>query len=358
MVNAKHIFHFLFLLLIFVSCGKKKDQTAGSVENTSTLIESAESVKDKPVEAVKEKKFQIERFDRDLFALDRNNIDLAIDSLNQKYAPFLQLYSNYVVKMGDPGTPEFKANLELFFTDTTMIQLYDSIQLKFPNLKRQEKQLSQGFASFAKAFPGHQIPRIIASINGFNQSIVIGDGVIGVGLDKYLGADFTFYRYLGIYSYLLPHMVPERISCDVMHSFAISEFSFNDSIDNLLSNMIYEGRALYFTKQMMPDLPDSLIAGYSKNQLKWCKSNEAAMWTYLAEHKLLFNIERLTIRKFIGEAPFTMAFSNESPGQACVWIGWQIVDSFMKKNKDVDLKRLMEITDYQYILSNSGYMPH
>lgn len=357
MENLNRIFCLLLILVIISSCGKKKVQSidlAGEKSQQKEIAVSGSNQLPKEEDGY----IRIERFDRDLFALDRNNLEQEVDSLSRKYSPFFDLYSNYVVKMGEIGTPEFKANLELFFADTSMAQLYDSIQLKFPDMKRSEKLLTKGFDAFKKNFPGHQVPRIIASINGFNQSIVIGEGVIGIGLDKYLGANFTFYRYLGIYPYLLPHMVPERIPGDVMHSFALSEFPFNDSVDNLLANMIYEGRALYFTKQLMPSLPDSLLMGYSKAQLNWCKSNESAMWTYLAERKLLFNLERLTIRKFVGEAPFTVAFTNESPGQACVWIGWQIVNSFMKKNKDISLKDLMEMTDYQHILNTSGYIPH
>jgi hypothetical protein len=39
------------------------------------------------------------------------------------------------------------------------------------------------------------------------------------------------------------------------------------------------------------------------------------------------------------------------------WIGWQIVRSYMKKNKETSLSELFSFSDSQQILSESGYKP-
>ncbi|MBP5473263.1 MAG: gliding motility lipoprotein GldB, partial [Bacteroidales bacterium] len=61
-------------------------------------------------------------------------------------------------------------------------------------------------------------------------------------------------------------------------------------------------------------------------------------WTYLMEHNLLFNTDQFTIRKLVGEAPFTSFFTTESPGRAATWIGFRIIESFMRHNKNVSLE--------------------
>ena len=81
------------------------------------------------------------------------------------------------------------------------------------------------------------------------------------------------------------------------------------------------------------------------------------MWTFLVEHKLLFNTENLTIKKLTGEAPFTSLFPRESPGRADVWVGFRIVSAYMKHHNDVSLKTLMEDLDYQKILNGAKYDP-
>ncbi len=351
-MNMNRLFVCVLILALVVACGKKRQgQVSESKEETWVELTSDE--------ASDEASFgvQVERFDRALAALDRRNLKAGVDSMSKRYSPYFELYAQYVVQMGEVGSDVFYKNLDAFLTDSVMNEVYDTVQRQFPNLNKLEADLTGAFERFGAQFPDYPVPRVLASVSGFNQSIVVGDSVIGIALDKYLGASSTFYQQLAIHNYKRATMIPQRIASDVMLAFALTEFPFNDSVDNLLSSMIFEGRALYFTKQMLPNVPDSLIIGYSAQQLRWCKINEAAMWTFLAEQRLLFNLDRLTIRKFIGEAPFTAAFTPESPGRAGVWIGWRIVDAYMKKNKEVTLGQLMNVTDYQRILSQSGYKP-
>jgi uncharacterized protein YjaZ len=121
--------------------------------------------------------------------------------------------------------------------------------------------------------------------------------------------------------------------------------------------MIYEGMLMYFTSQVLPNHPDSLIFGFTPNHMKFLKSNEKYMWTYLIEHKQLFSTESFAIQRFIGDAPFTQGFPNESPGRAVVWIGYRIVKEYMNRNKEVTLAMLMNERDYQKILNRSKYTP-
>jgi hypothetical protein len=81
------------------------------------------------------------------------------------------------------------------------------------------------------------------------------------------------------------------------------------------------------------------------------------MWTYLIENDLLFSTDNMIIRKLTGEAPFTSYFSNESPGQAAIWLGFRIVESYMKKNREVKLEDLMNNADIQAILDGAKYNP-
>jgi len=162
---------------------------------------------------------------------------------------------------------------------------------------------------------------------------------------------------LGIPKYKTQNMVPQKIVPDVFYAWAITEFPFNENTNNLLSNMVYQGKLLYFTEAMNPNLPDSIIIGYTSQQLNWCKQNEANMWAYLAEKRLLYNSERLELRKYIGDGPFTNTFSHESPGRTGVWLGWQIVRSYMNKNHSTSLNDLMEMNNAQEILNNSAYFP-
>ncbi|NJK94496.1 MAG: hypothetical protein HC905_05820 [Bacteroidales bacterium] len=41
-------------------------------------------------------------------------------------------------------------------------------------------------------------------------------------------------------------------------------------------------------KKLFPEKHDSIILGYSKSHLDWCKSNLNDMWTFLIEKKTAF----------------------------------------------------------------------
>jgi len=155
-------------------------------------------------------------------------------------------------------------------------------------------------------------------------------------------------------------MTPENIVPDCMFGLGAHLWDFstlNYKNDNVLSEIIHNGKLKYFEKSMLPEASDKLIFGFTSDQLKFCRKNESQMWQYLVEHDLLFNSEQFTIRKLTGEAPFTTYFTSESPGRAAVWLGFRIVESYMMKNRDVNLGDLMKNIDVQSILEGAKYSP-
>ncbi|HEY3390854.1 MAG TPA: hypothetical protein VGK38_14850, partial [Prolixibacteraceae bacterium] len=251
----------------------------------------------------------------------------------------------------------YASYLNTFLTDSMRVMSKLKIESAFSDLTNIQNKLQDGFRHYKYYFPDKTIPQVFTIISGFNQSVVMTNNAIGISLDNYLGAKCPFYSMLGLPEYKRDNMYSSKIPCDVLYNWAISEFSFDESNTNLLSNMIYQGKMLYFLDAMFPDEPDSLKIGYRSEKLGWCNKNEAGMWTYLVEHKLLFNTDRMNIVRFIGPAPFTSVFTNESPGRTGAWLGWQIVRKYMKKNPAISLPSLMSDTDYQKILNDSGYSP-
>ena len=77
----------------------------------------------------------------------------------------------------------------------------------------------------------------------------------------------------------------------------------------------------------------------------------------MIEKKLLFETNYLTINKFVNPAPFTSGFPKNSPGQAVLWLGREIIYAYMKRNPEISLSELMMNDNYQRILSESRYEP-
>jgi len=299
---------------------------------------------------------EVQRFDRDLFALDLDSLREQLPALQQKYGEFFTLYCTGIIGIGSPQDTDFYEHLHDFLTDEVVIESYETAQEIFPNLKTLSLELTDAFKRYKLAFPNENVPRAAAFVSGFNQSIMLLEDVIGVGLDKYLGDTCELYSQLGFYRYLIRNMYPDKILSDVMHSWAEGKFPYQAAQHELLGRMMWEGKLLYFAKQMLPNQPDTSIFGFSKMQLTSCESNEGFMWLHLIENKLLFSSHPFTIAKFTEDAPFTQDFSREAPGRAANWIGYRIVQQYMKRSGST-LAELMKNNDYRKMLEDSGYNP-
>jgi hypothetical protein len=328
----------LFALIILVSCQRNHFRVDTSGVKTD---------------------LSLKRLEVDLFSPNPSEIKSKIPSFLEKYDGFLRFFG-YVINIGEPGDSAWSEGLVKFCTAKFNNELYASTMKVYPDVKKIEGDLNNAFCHYRYYFPKKKIPGVYTCISGFNNSIIIGDSVLGIGLDKYLGSDSKYYPELQIYKYQSAKMNPSNILPDCMYAWATSEWDFKllgYQADNILASIIHEGKLLYFSKSMLPEVEDNLIFGFSEAQMKFCRENEAQMWQYLVEHNLLFDSVQMTKRKLTGEAPYTSYFSKESPGRAAVWLGFRIIERYMINNKSVSLEQLMMKTDLQEILQNARYDP-
>ncbi len=300
---------------------------------------------------------EVIRFEKDLFSLSIDSVDAQIAWMQGRYGEFFNQFCEGVIGIGNPSSPLFSSHLLGFVGDPMVRQAYLDVMGTFPDTHQLDTELTKAFRIYRYYFPAKPIPKIYSFVSGFNTSIMLTDSALGVGLDRYLGSDSEYYPRLGIHTYLARNMHPGKISSDLVRAWALGEFPFNDSVNNVLSNIVYEGLLTYFTRTLLPHQPDSIILGFTSDQMRWCLRNEAQMWTHLIEHKLLFNTDRFSIMKLVEPAPFTQPFTIESPGRAGVWLGYRIVQRYMDRNPGVTLTMLMQETDYQRVLNLSRYNP-
>ncbi len=300
---------------------------------------------------------QLERFDRALFEMDPDTINNAIGTFYTLYEDFYDIFNVHVINIGQASSRHYSSYLSMFLNDPLNKEVYSYTNNVFPSMDETDEQLTDGFRHYLYHYPDSVPPRVVGYVSRFNQGLLTVSNFIGVGLDQYLGADCKYYDQIGIPRYIALNKVPERIPVEVMYAWATSLYPYNDSVDNVLSRMIYYGQILYFVDAMYPDSEEKLKMGFSPDQMNWCRNNEKQMWTYLVEEKLLFSTDPLVIRKLVEDAPHTPFYTSESPGKAAVWQGWQIVKAYAVKNSQFSLHRVMSERNFQEVLRMSQYNP-
>jgi hypothetical protein len=299
----------------------------------------------------------LERFDRDLFLMDQDTMDAAIGTFYERYGDFFDVFNVHVISIGQASSRRYSSFLSMFINDPTNRDVFEYTNEVFASTKAIEEDLNSGFKHYLYHFPDSLVPRVVAYVSRFNQGLFTVGDFVGVGLDQYLGSECKYYQQMGTPAYLARKKLPERVPVDVMFAWATQLFPYNDSVDNVLSRMIYHGQLAWFVGAMFPDFEEQLIMGFTEEQMLWCRNNEEQMWTHLVEEKLLFSTDPMNIRKLVEDAPHTQFYTPESPGRAAVWQGWQIVSAYAARNPKLTVHQIMARRNYQELLRLSYYNP-
>ncbi len=303
------------------------------------------------------KDIEVVRFDQELFSTDTANLQNTVTTLSNKYPEFFNLFTYRIINIGGIGDELFFDYLEEFLADTLIQNVNKLVQQEFSNFEKTEKELNKAFKYFQFHFPEKELPVVYVYVSGFNQSVVTAEKIIGISLDKYFGRDCIYYKQLSSTpQYKTLNMHKEKIASDVAYAWGVTEFE-NTNTTTLLDKMIHQGKLMYFVDALLPETEDSLKIGYTSDQIKWCRNNEAQMWSQLIERKMLFSNKRMDIIRYTNPSPTTSGFPIESPGRTGVWLGWQIVRKYMKKFPETTLQQLMKNNNYQQLLNDSEYFP-
>jgi len=293
---------------------------------------------------------EVQRYGRDLFNIDPDNIGDELPQLAEKYTFFL-------------GEPPFDTlsyiRIYEFITDPVLLEVAAACDTIFPDTKDFEKELNEAWKYYQYYYPDERIPLVYSYVSGmdFEYPVQLHQGILLIALDMYLGRDFKLYSAARIPQYRSRRATPEHLIRDVMLELGNNTPKDYKEENQLLDQMVEKGKLLYFLDATLPEVHDTIKIGYSGLQLAWCDENEKNLWAFLIENELLFSSDYEKTHKLIIDGPFTPYFPDGSPGRTGWWVGWQIVRSFMENNPDVNLPKLMKELTARQILDNSSYNP-
>jgi hypothetical protein len=344
----KKIFSWVFICVFFIACNSNK--------------------KDIPDVSGIKVDLGVQRFDEDFFSMDTTGIEKGISNLGIKYPDFATLFFQNV--LGVTNSDGIKTYYRLYKP------VFDSSQKLYKDFNPVKKQIDEALRYVKYYFPSYKLPARVITVVGPMNSMqdfammangdytpdFLGPDFIGISLQFYLGKDFSLYNTEYFVNNVAPvyrsrRLSKEYITSDVMKLITEDIFPDKSKGKPLVVQMIEKGKQWWMLDKFLPEEPDSVKTGFSKQQLSWCKDNEGLIWSYIVKNEDLYSINPVSIQTYIGEAPFTQGFSPElSPGNIGQWIGWQIIKKFADNNPKLKPEEVMR-TEPAKILEGAKYKP-
>jgi gliding motility-associated lipoprotein GldB len=284
--------------------------------------------------------FSVERYDVDFYTATIEYLP----KLKQKY-PYL-------------FPKEFTDSLVFAkINDTQEQELFAESQKVYKDFLSEEIEIASLFKHVKYYNSKFEEPTIVTMLTNidYDSRVIYADSLMLISLDVYLGRNHEFY---GDYpKYIKENNTKNHMIVDVANA-VIDKQLYPSNKRDFIAKMIHEGKKMYLLDMYLPSISDREKIGYSQDKLNWATVNEEQIWMYLIDNKLLFSTDTKLNQRFLENAPFSkfyMAQDNLSPGKIGVWIGWQIVRSYMKHN-DVSLQELLKI-DESDLFNKSKYKP-
>lgn len=337
------IYFVLVFSLLFWGC-KKKDKP---VEISKPKISTEQTKASKNIE------IKLLRYEQDLFNIDQKNMAAAFAAMYGKYP-------DNIVAKGAWNNQEMLQSIKGFINDPTIKQIYKDSQLQYADMSDFTKNIEPAFSIYLTHFPKEQVPDFCTLVSGidFEMPSVFGyQNTIFICLDMYMGKDYKHYSQAGMPKYIAARCDKKYMATDCFTKALVYRHLPDATLVTLLDNMVDAGKKIFFTQTMFPNVKTEDILGYSKEQYEWAKSHESAVWHYFVEKNLVYNNTDEVVKRMIDETPFTRDFGNSSPGRIGQYIGFRIVESYVKAHPSITLKELLLLTDSQKFLKESRYKP-
>jgi hypothetical protein len=331
-------FYLLFSLTLFAfACTQKEDKQTDSDPDFNNVKVTVNIQRlDKEMFACQSKDELLEFFDKyPTFISDYFQVSSAdFDKLAEQFLPLIQNQGlrDFYKQSQDPA----------FFGGQTL-----------------ENEFRTAFQHIKYYYPNFKEPKIYTIFSGFfgqgylkNPELTVSDSVIYIGLDYFMGRKGKYLP--DVYDYQLRKTIPEAV---VPQTILLLSQRFNaiSKEKTLLSDMVWYGKSFVFAHTMMPEKADSLLIGYTTQQIDESYTFQKNIWAHFIDNQLLYNTQDPIKAKYVGERPTTPEIGKNCPGSIGRWLGWRIVGKYFDENEKMQITELMQMTDAQKIFEASKY---
>ncbi len=348
-MKPKRILFFLFLLGL-VACKSSKDTISPPSYNLD---------------------FQrTELFLEEVYNIPVSSLEDTLELYNKYFKNDKKLWTEWIFQLKEDAVSDtLLASVLIDFAKTKPVkELVDSVKKYYPPDYDFVGKFQAPVARLLEFFPNLDTPKIRTAVLGYNykapahisfrDQVFYNKKYIGIGLHYMLHPYFPYYHpQIPFYirrrtqeKFLLPNVF-HKITKKLHPELTARNFP------TFLDEMINAGIRYYVLEKLLPEIPENDLFYYNEKQWKWANENEALLYKIMLP--LLFEQDYMKFREFVGEAPFTKRFGNESPPRLGHFIGWKIVRKYMEKHPEISLQQLVAYKqkDYKKLFEAARYKP-
>ena len=148
----------------------------------------------KPFEEESEHRMEVFRYDRLESQYLTTGDFSALQQMSTEYPMETRTLIEDILHIGEVNDPQINKKFLTFFQDSTLQMIVSDAESQYANMDDINQQLNKAFFNLKGRLPDMPLPQVYAQIGALDQSIVIGNQSIGISLDKYLGEDYPLYK--------------------------------------------------------------------------------------------------------------------------------------------------------------------
>ncbi len=187
----------------------------------------------RPTEKDGKRALAVQRYDR-IEALYLTTGDLAaLHQMNTDFPEQTRTLIEDLLHLGHVNDSGINTRFLHFFQDTTLQTLIADVDKQYADMSDIDQQLTDAFHQLQTLIPGIGMPQFYAQISSLDQSIIVGDSMLGISLDKYLGKDYPVYIRYGFTERQRTSMTRSFIVPDCLVFYLLSNYPLSPSADTI-----------------------------------------------------------------------------------------------------------------------------
>ncbi len=175
----------------------------------------------------------------------------ALQQMNTNYPTETRTLIEDVLQIGEVNDPEINSKFLKFYQDTLLQTIIVDAETQYANMDDINRDMDEAFRRLEKLVPNIELPVVYTQVGALAQSVVIGNKMIGISLDKYLGKDYPLYKKF--YSaqqrstMTRDFIIPDCLSFYLLSIFPLKNYAGRTQLEE----DVHMGKVMWVTNEIM-----------------------------------------------------------------------------------------------------------